>query len=161
MSEDSFKSQEQLVQHKWKTGMCPILNGITFGNGKMIELELTVMPSDDTVLRSQILRETNVETFNTKHADYWTEIISLCEFCIIDRDLRITGGEGGFGSDGFVAVSHISDEQLVWVAFFENSNPFVQISINNNASEILGITTLGHIWQFPIAHPEQVKTLKM
>ena len=158
MSEEHPMSSEQLVQLKWKTGMCPILNGIIFGDGAIVELE-TYRSSSEDLLQVRIRRNTDVEDFSTNHADYWTETISLCELQISDKDLEIIGGEGGFGSDGFVAVSRVSDGYLIWIAFFEDSNPFIQLSVNNNCSEILGITTLGKIWQFPIEHPEQVKII--
>lgn len=158
MNEENLMPSEQLVQLKWKTGMCPILNGITFGNGKIVELE-TYRQSSEDLLQVRIRRTTNVEDFNTSHGDYWTEITLLCELQIRDKDLEITGGEGGLGSDGFVAVSRILDGYLLRIAFFEDSNPFIQLSVNGDCSEILGVTTLGNVWQFPIAHPEQVKII--
>ncbi len=158
MNKEKLQPQEQMIQNKWKSRMCPIVNGIMFGNGKIVELEADKF--EGITLHPQIQRITSIETFVLEHGDYWTSLDELCGFDLLSRNLRITGGEGGFGGDGFVALSHSSDDQLIWIAFFEDSNPFIQVSTNNDESVVIGITTLETVWQFPIDQPEKPKVYK-
>lgn len=160
MNTKPFKDHEQIIQDKWKDRMCPIVNGITFGNGMIFRLEFQDLEFDDNISPLQVTERMDVELFTGKFGDYWTTLTSLCEFRLPQRNLLVYGGEGGFGADGFVALSRISDDYLNWLAFFDDSNPFVEVSINDE-SVLIGITTLGDVWQFPLDHPESVKVIRI
>ncbi len=67
---------------------------------------------------------------------------------------RVSCGEGGWGGEGFVAVSRFEDDYLLWMAFFDVSNPFEKINVRENV--ISGVTNLGNTWRFPIDNPERL-----
>ncbi|MEI6433127.1 MAG: hypothetical protein WCP07_13160 [bacterium] len=48
-------------------------------------------------------------------------------------------GSGGFGGEGFVGVED-ADGQLQWLAFFNDSNPFVRLSMEGNILEAVSNT---------------------
>ena len=77
---------------------------------------------------------------------------------IADKGLVVTGGEcAAYGTFGFVAVSHCSDNHLEWLAFFLASNPFVDIAVSG--ATIIAITNLGARYVFPLGEPEKVQVV--
>jgi hypothetical protein len=81
-----------------------------------------------------------------------TSLQVLCDQTYNELDLRIQGGEGSCGSEGFIALSEISTQNLLWLAYFDCSNPFEKVSIEQN--KVYAISNLRHIWPFPMKSPE-------
>lgn len=140
---------ELLVQSLWEQQMCPIVNGIVFGDGKIVELDKEKSGGKQELFR--VVNITDIKSFVDERGDYWTAITQLCEFELPQRNLIVRGGEGGFGGDGFVALSRISDSDLIWIAFFDYANPFIEVSMKGDL--VVATSTLEYIWQFPIAEP--------
>lgn len=65
----------------------------------------------------------------------------------------ISGGEGSNGSEGFLALRS-ADGALVWVAYFQTSNPFTGARVEGD--RVIAETNLGHRWSFPIGDPARV-----
>ena len=86
----------------------------------------------------------------------WTYLAQLCES--VENDIVIAGGEGGIGSDGFVAVLRTSDRHLMWLAFFDDSNPFIKVSFLNGI--VIAFSNLGDVWNFPLEKPHELKVVK-
>lgn len=83
-----------------------------------------------------------------------TGLISICRTEDKKKDIVVIGGEGGMGSDGFVAVTDLAN-QLQWLAFFDFSNPFVSVELLNE--EIIGTNNLGEKWRFPLKNPSKIR----
>jgi hypothetical protein len=147
------------LQTHWAAEQCPIIDGIIFSDGRLrlmtVEwvrgqagrLELSVSPGGWT----------SVAELASNSRLQWTGIIPLCNTEDLARKLRVIGGEGGLGSDGFVAVTSADNGAIVWIAFFNGSNPFEAIEIIGDW--IVAKTNLQTVWRFPIGCPENV-TLK-
>jgi hypothetical protein len=57
------------------------------------------------------------------------------------------------GSDGFVALLE-HDATLHWLAFFDWSNPFTKISLQD--AVVTAVSSLDATWRFPVDEPEAV-----
>jgi len=150
-------SEEQIIQTQWQRWMCPIFSGIVYGDGTIVQVEM--QRSEPLTQIARVMHRSGIGEFVKNHPDDWTELISLCEVTVPERDYRLVAGEGGFGGDGFVALARNSDNHLIWIAFFDNSNPFIEVSINKDFTGIQGKTNLGTVWRFPIDRPENVQVI--
>ena len=84
-----------------------------------------------------------------KQADFnWYSCAILPTLINEDSDIKAISGEGKYGSDGFIAVLRLKTEELIWCAFFNESNPFDEIEIL--CTEINVRSTLGCLWKFKI-----------
>ena len=148
-------STADLLQQKWRDEECPIINGVTLGTGGVYLMSLSRVGNQDgfavTVRPTGV---TNLASLHKENGVEWTYLTRLCEFRSLEKGVRVSGGEGGQGADGFVAVSAIEDDRLLWVAFFDNSNPFVEIELTG--SQIHAVTTLDDRWSFDLAQPGEV-----
>ncbi len=146
---------EELIQEKWREELCPGLNGVLFFNGEMILMECALlMQESSTQVRVQPLARSTLKSAMEFNENLWTCITELASSSWEEGDLRLSCGEGSMGSDGYVAAARISDDQLIWIAFFDCSNPFHKIKIVDKKA--VAISTHGHMWIFPVEHPERV-----
>ena len=135
----------------WLKGECPILNGVMFGDGSVecVEPYDQPRPAGTVTLvgkgRTQLQSHAPLES---------TALMPSCRFEDRAKDIVVTAGEAGMGSDGFVAVADLSN-QLRWIAFFDFSNPFVSVEISSD--EVVGRINLGERWRFPLANPSGVR----
>ena len=86
------------------------------------------------------------------HENKSTKLARLCERSYANTNLRLVAGEGAYGSEGFVAAAEITSAQLLWLAYFDCSNPFEEVSLINDV--VVAISSLGHTWRLPLLHPE-------
>jgi hypothetical protein len=133
----------------WAEEECPIADGIYFGNGEVI-----LVPQIGTMTLHPIVR-TNISSIMEYCYNWKTTLISL--FRIDDESLKIhiQCGEGSDGSEGFVSVESLSDGKLIWLAYFQSSNPFEHACVE--ADTIIATTNRKQVWSFPIKNPELVK----
>jgi hypothetical protein len=158
MLKENQAESERLIQDIWQDEQCPTINGIIYGTGEILLLDFDrVTEGDDTAVSIRPAGKTNVASFLAEHEDYLTSITEFCEIQVQEEGVRISCGDGGFGGDGFVAVSRLSDNYLKWIAFFDNSNPFEEVSFAG--SQVLAISSHRDKWLFPLAQPEQVSVV--
>ena len=148
----SRKDTELLIQTAWKDERCPILNGIVFGTGHVKLLHVEFSPksggADYTVKE---YGTTDIGLLEESKQLTWTYLGQLFETFDKKQGIRISCGEGGMGGDGFVAVSKGTEDWLEWIAFFDCSNPFVEIKALDD--EIVGMTNIDNIWRFSLQNP--------
>lgn len=141
------------IQSAWREGKCliqrgkcPIQNGIFFGDGTVILLDVA---EDYSVC---VLEKTTFDDLTKEDELYYTHIGAHCESKDIERGIVIFAGSGDWGDAGFVAVIRASDQDLVWLAFFGCSNPMEKVCLVNEV--VTAINNNGHVWRFPLAQPE-------
>lgn len=78
----------------------------------------------------------------------WTSCAVLTQLIGESASLEILAGESDWGSDGFVAVLERNTRQLVWLAWFDCSNPFARLAVHGEVLE--ATSTLGCTWTFPL-----------
>lgn len=151
---------DALVQRLWRDEECLDLDSVQFGDGRVVLLEAPHDVPDATTnaairpveqLRARDLAERPGVSFDPGLAATAGPPVRIAE-----RGWIVTGGEGaGYGTMGYVAVSREGDGRLVWLAFFQNSNPFE--TIEYEAGFVLGTTNLGARYVFPLDAPEKVQ----
>ncbi|MDC0711450.1 hypothetical protein POL68_23465 [Stigmatella sp. ncwal1] len=153
MSENG--SVENLIQEKWKDELCPGVNGVLFSDGELILMEcVLLMHERGAQVRVRPLARSTLRSALEFNENLWAFITELASYSWAEGNIRLSCGEGSMGSDGYVAAVRISDDRLVWAAFFDCSNPFEEIKVVNG--EVVVVSTYGHRWSFPIEHPERV-----
>jgi len=148
-----FTESECIIQEAWKDGRCPIINGIIYGNGKIKPLNITYVHDEKVPKYNISYGGESADMWLADRGDVkWTYITQLFETHDEQSSMRISCGEGGMGADGYVALSKGEDDALVWVAFFDRSNPFTEVRVSG--ATVYAKTTLDNVWQFPIAEPQ-------
>lgn len=136
------------VNNAWKEGCLPVINGIIYSNGcieKMGILQVGDVKKVGTIKKMHI---------NELKKDVVSFIVVNDTYDDMANRLRIYCGEGSYGGDGFVAVESLDKEQIVWVAFFEDSNPFDKIILEENKLNV--INNLKENWQFNLNKPNEI-----
>lgn len=112
----------QSIQDLFRAERWPIVSGVYFDSGEVVliqcALEFWVRP----VARSRL--ESIVEI----NREWMTSLNVLFTAQGARAGLYVECGEGSEGSEGFVGLSQ-RDGHLLWLAYFENSNPFVTAAI--------------------------------
>ncbi len=149
------ESIESLIQYQWEKEYCPCVEGILFDTGDIILMRNELLIDKETyVSRVHPLARTTLASFLEFNPDFWTSIGKAASTIWAEGALIISCGEGGSGADGFVAASRISDKHLIWLAFFQSSNPFNEVKVEG--TNVIAVSTYGHEWTFPVWHPERV-----
>jgi hypothetical protein len=73
------------------------------------------------------------------------------------RGLRVSCGESSGGADGYVALSTLGNDTLVWIAFFSTTNPFHAVSFRNG--DIVARTTMASVWTYPVDDPTRLSVV--
>lgn len=135
----------------WAKWECPILNGVMFADGFVdcIPPYEQSRPPGTITLAGQ--GRTSLDSLGSLEL---TSVMPSCRAEDKAKDLVVIGGEGGMGSDGFVAVTDFAN-CLRWIAFFDFSNPFVSVALSGD--EVLAKNNLDETWHFPLVSPSQIK----
>ncbi len=158
MNDPSVDNSASIIQTAWKDEQCAMINGIVWGSGLMKLLDIDfIHDSKGSIYVINAVKEMDAGELKKSGLLELTDIIQLAELFENEKGIRISCGEGGWGGEGFVAVSRIEGDYLIWIAFFDVSNPFVKISFHEN--EIFGVTNLGNTWKFPVDAPDRLKVV--
>lgn len=142
-----------IVEHNWLSRRCPVLTGIFY--------------PDDTVARLDVVEPYRAEG-PSKIASHeriplaklgplsWTQLAEIARTTDVDHNITVVAGEAGMGGDGFVAAMTASTGQLMWLAFFDCSNPFHAVAARMGS--IAARSNLDVEWAFPVRRPEEVTT---
>lgn len=149
---------QSTIQDKWREDRVLQVDGILFASGEIILMNcvsaLDAVTKHISVFVSPLAR-TTLDSVLEFDADPWTYATQLASFDWPERGERLVCGEGGQGNEGFVGSCSAPDGRLRWLAFFTNSNPFLEVRAT--LGNIIATTTYGHVWTFPAAHPERVR----
>ncbi|SIN81915.1 hypothetical protein SAMN05444166_1079 [Singulisphaera sp. GP187] len=141
---------------QWVAENCPIIDGIVFGDGRIKQLFAVrnKQVNEGPGMKIQPGGWMTLADLQKKGQLDWTGILDLCVAEDLARGIRILGGEGGYGADGFVANIRSDSGEIVWIAFFTSSNPFEEVQIHSD--HVLARTNLDMWWRFPLDAPEEV-----
>ena len=140
------------IQELWAAGRIPIVSGIFFASGEVHTLIASYESGGETrISHGEVL---SIDNICLNEGVLYTSIDSLFQavFLFDSRNIKIFCGEGGYGGDGFVCATE--NDAVLWMAFFEYSNPFMKaeqdggyLIVKNNCDEE---------WRFPIDNPQDV-----
>lgn len=129
----------------WLKEMVPLLNGVTYPDGRWIQVAST----DEGI---SIELESRWDKRNME--DEWTYFTELCRESVPGQQLEVVAGEGGLGTDGIVALIEGETNKPRWVLFIDWSNPFDRIEVVGE--EIVAKTTVGTTWTINLFNPERL-----
>ncbi len=142
-----MKNIENFIEHLES----PSLNGIIFPDGlvKMLEIKVEWFPKINYHIRIQ--EESSIDILEAKGTLYWNDCAVMVSLIDERISVEVVAGEGDYGSDGFVGVVDLKSKRLIWLAFFNCSNPFNRLEIKNK--ELFATSTNGCLWKFKIENP--------
>ncbi|HVD98413.1 MAG TPA: hypothetical protein VNB90_09435 [Cytophagaceae bacterium] len=130
---------------------CPSVDGIIFPDETVQLLSVKVdwgLPINYTI---NMASKTSIKILNDKGELHWNSCAILVRLINQKYSIEIIAGEGDYGSDGFVGIMDFATKKMIWIAFFNNSNPFEEVKVIDE--EIYAKSTLGCIWRFKIKNP--------
>lgn len=132
----------------------PIINGVVYPSGDLTLLDIQI--NWDLPIKYKVLGafHTTVNDFVVKNDLYFSSCTITSHIVCNSESIEIFAGEGSYGSDGFVAVADSGSKKLIWLAFFECSNPFIDLTIKGKV--IYATSTLNCLWMFDIDNPSKV-----
>src|SRR5207244_13625753 len=86
---------------------------------------------EDKTVSIEVLRSVSLDEVNEFRENFTTHLVPVCHRSYTDFNLCVFAGEGAHGSEGFVAVTQITAGQLVWLAYFDCSNPFEKVALED------------------------------
>ncbi|MFC9293056.1 hypothetical protein ACFTWH_01060 [Streptomyces sp. NPDC057011] len=114
------------IEGLWEDFELPIKDALHYADGHSYDVALDrAAPMGFTVLAPFDLNE-----MLAGDPSWVSSVDGLAAVDLGDRGL-LWGGEGSYGSEGFVARLTV-DRALVWAMFFMESNPFDRIQLSGN-----------------------------
>jgi hypothetical protein len=135
------------LEQAWHQRHGPIVKGLLFPDGVVIPIAGWPPGSGPP----QFGRRTTLKELDVNQPVEWTVLGQLAQAVSADGTLRAVAGEGGMGGDGFVALEAVPDGRLLWLAFFDDTNPFETIRFEDGF--VAAATNLGREFRFPVADP--------
>jgi hypothetical protein len=147
--------ETDIVGTAWADDRVPLVDSVTFGDGRMVLLSVEERPSGEMGVRA--LGETTVASFLRFNPDRWAHITATCQLPSASGDLYIAG-EGSYGSDGFVARVGGAAGELRYCVFLSSSNPFVSLDLNSQQTVLTATSNLGARWFMNVDGPWEITT---
>jgi hypothetical protein len=131
----------------WRGGRLPIEDGLYLASGASYSVELDSGAPGGI----RIGDEFDLAELLAEDPDWLTTIDVIGEAGLPGHAGRLCRGEGSHGSEGFVARLG-QDRELVWVLYFQESNPFAEIAVSGSRATFT--STSGIAVTVDLDHPE-------
>lgn len=110
----------------WKKEECPIIDGIIFGDGTILETDFFYAEGP-----FEISRRITLDEFLAPEPDNITNLYH--SFIKIEKgNSLIMAGEGSWGGDGYVASTNSKTGEIEWVITSDSMNPIVKLELRDN-----------------------------
>ena len=126
----------------WNQEKLPVINGILYADGSFRKIDII---TDENFHRKLVPVPAQNPDFSII-----SDIAISAEY--VFQNYHIFCGEGSYGGDGFVTA--VSGNEIQWLAFWEDANPFIKIQSHENQLEITN--NLHEVWQFDLSDPKSV-----
>jgi hypothetical protein len=147
------------AQTLWRQQHWPIRSGVGFASGVFIPLRIVMhWESHDSQIHIEAESATQIEDLVEFQKKEFTQLLCVFEKMYPEIGVKIQAGEAAYGSDGFVAAADNATGDLIWIAFFDCSNPFETAEFADGF--VVGVTNLGDRWRFPFADPQMISVEK-
>lgn len=135
----------------WLSYQVPVANGVVRPDGRVHRIR----PRDSRCGLPQPLSSEGECDLRSLADLVWTSASPYPPVTDAQTGLVCVVGEGGMGADGFVALQSGADrETLLWLAFFDFSNPFE--SVRFEAGMLKARNNMDEEWHFDIAEPWKI-----
>ncbi|UZJ29919.1 hypothetical protein [Streptomyces endophytica] len=114
------------IERLWTDYNLPTLDALHFPDGRSYEVEMdSAAPSG-----MKLVEAFDLEEFLEEEPGWVTPVDGQRSVPLTDGGV-LWGGEGAHGSNGFCARLN-ADLTLVWVIFFQVSNPFTEVQVSGD-----------------------------
>ncbi|MGW8487028.1 hypothetical protein [Streptomyces sp. NPDC055886] len=114
------------IERLWEDFQLPVRDALHFADGNSCDVAIdSYMPSGLKVLAPFDLDET------LERDPPWVSAVDGLVTVGLGSKGLLWGGEGSYGSEGFIARLTV-ERALVWAIFFTESNPFDRIQLSGN-----------------------------
>lgn len=127
----------------------PIINGIMYANGHVDNIKISVRTDHTRTLCKQ---KCNIVYTNEMN---YTYAYPNAELIVEEMNCKIICGEGSYGGDGFILAVSLDSNQMLWLASFDESNPFVSIYVEKQ--QIYVVNNCHEVWRIDMIHPDCVE----
>lgn len=153
---DRSGRETSLLQRLWEREQCVPVSGIHEPSDLISCLDFKRV-SDEEV-RSFVANQMSANEIYSKDPSNLADLF-IGEGVAGPRRMRVAAGETSAGSEGFVAVS--IERDLLWLAFFDFSNPFEPASIRIlNEDSFAVMTNHRADWIFRFDEPTNITARK-
>lgn len=147
------------IQHAWNESKCPLVNGVVFDSGQVCQLRIRVLQIRQTWVEwLEPAGRMDLQEYLAQHGDSWVECTPLAEAACAALGVQIVCGGGPLGADGFCAACRAADRHLLWLAFFQDSNPFEYVEVHEDAAFV--VNNSQNVWRIPLTRPELASIVK-
>ncbi|MEE4486002.1 hypothetical protein V2T44_24020 [Serratia ficaria] len=122
---------KRVIVELWKNGELPIKNALYFADGRAELIDIISYPNPKLLK----LGSFDFHGFYERNKDEITTIDIIKKIQLSDGGYLCIG-EGSYGSEGFIACLD-RKEDLIWVVYSENSNPFVSATIFGDSTVVI------------------------
>ncbi len=129
----------------------PIINGVLYPDGNYDDMFIV---TDKNNKRNIYHSNTRLQ-FPFSDDTVYSSIIIQSEIICDDLNCKAVCGEGSYGGDGFVMLENLITKKLLWLASFDNSNPFISIQRDKNG--FIVTNNCNEKWYFDISDTDNVK----
>jgi len=140
------------VREVWLEGQAPIADAVTYGDGRMILLDVLHDESGRTRVRP--IAETTYDSFLAYNPGWLSDVTCLATLGLPAGGL-LQAGEASQGGDGFISLSDKNGE-LIYCVFCMSSNPFTGLSLSEDRSRVQALTSHGVEWSFDVDTPWKI-----
>ena len=140
------------LHQEWKNGRLPIINGILYENGAIEWVNISYDLDYNRVINrgsnlniNDLIKDKELH-FSAISTSYQTEDKK--------NNIIVSYGGGSYGSEGYVVVESSVNFKLLWIAFFEEANPFENLEIIDD--KIVVYNNLNEKWTFDISNPSNL-----
>lgn len=151
-----MKKNEQnsnLIEQKWEEECVPLISGFVFPTGEILWVDIYCNEDNNFIYEKGEASKLNIEDLISKEDFYWIYVTELKRREYKDENIIVSCGEGSYGGDGFVEVRSYLENKLLWIAFFDNSNPFVEVKVEER--KIIATNNQGCDWVFSVDDPNE------
>lgn len=138
------------LNNLWKKEKCPVVNGVIFANGVIKKLEPKEVHQNVEV--PEYTGDITIENLGEECG--LTDLYKCMKIDLEELNLRVWCGETSWGSEGFIAVSDYTDDNLIWISCLDYSNPIQKVEFLDG--KIYATSNLGYLWIYDINNPENV-----
>lgn len=129
-------------------------NSIIFGDGKMILLDVEFYSKGNYHIGP--IADSSIDSYLKYNSD------DLSSFDVFSKvkfgDYEVFVGDGSSEGNGVIYFTNVEDNSLVWFAFFENSEPFKEVSVDENGV-IHALSAVNITWKLSLDNPLSIELI--
>ncbi|MFI1649323.1 hypothetical protein ACH4XT_20620 [Streptomyces avidinii] len=118
------------IERLWEDFQLPIRDALHFSDGNSCDVDL----DSDAPSGLRVLASFDLDEMLESDPSWVSSVDGLVAVDLGAKGL-LWGGEGSYGSEGFIARLTV-DRALIWAIFFMESNPFDRIQLSGNVATV-------------------------